>query len=97
MVAVSVYLVHEFVEVCLGQHDRVCKGGELVHGQVLLVDQLGPGDGRHPGEELVASAATTAVLDRLQVMDLGEELGRTLISEHGEGVEPLAAMECVCV
>ena len=51
VVVVSFYLGHQVVEVRLGQHDHVCEGGELIHSQVLLVDQLGLGDGRHPGIE----------------------------------------------
>ena len=69
VVAVSVYLGHQVLKVRLGQHDCVREGGKLVHGQVLLVDQLGPGDGRQPGEELVPRAAASAVLDGLEVAD----------------------------
>ena len=63
--AVSFYLAHQVVEVRLGQHDGVREGGKLIHRQVLLVDQLGPGNGRHPGEELVPSAVASPALDRL--------------------------------
>ena len=47
---------------------------ELIHGEVLLVDQLGPRNGRHPGEELVPRALALAVRHQLQVADGGEEL-----------------------
>ena len=83
VVVVSLYLGHQVVEVCLGQHDGVCKGGELVHQQVLLVDQLGPGDGRHPGEKLEPRTVASAVLDRLEAADRGEELGEMLVTESG--------------
>ena len=80
---VSVYLGHQGLETRLGQHDRVREGGKLVHGQVLLVHQLGPGDGRHPGEELVPWAVPSAVLDGLEVANRGEELGGMLVSKRG--------------
>ena len=83
VVAVSLYLGHQVVEVCLGQHDGVREGSKLIHRQVLLVDQLGPGDGRHPGEKLVPRTVASAVLDRLEAADRGEELGEMLVTESG--------------
>lgn len=76
----------------LGQHDGVREGGELVHRQLLVVNQVRSGDRWHSGEELEPGAVTLAVGDGLQVTDGGQELRGALVSEGGEAVELLGPL-----
>ena len=55
-----------------------------------MVHQLGPGDGRHPGEELVPRTVASAVLYELEVADRGEEPERI---ESVELLTPLVVGE----
>ena len=99
VVLISSDLRYQRLDVCLGQHDRVREHGKFVNGQVLLVHQLSPGDGRHLGEELVPRAVAAAVLHWLQVADRGEKLGGPLVLKGREGVQlltPLVVRE-VCL
>ena len=92
LVVVGVYLSQQVLDARLRQRDCVGEGGELVHGEVLLVHQLGSGDGWHPGQELLPQAVAATVLHWLQFADRGEELGGPLVSGGSESMQLLASL-----